>query len=240
MRGWHRTGAIGLVALAAVAAAAADEGKGIRVALAVQAARSVTPDRAWARVVAQAEDARLEAAARRARRRAERAIAIARRTEGVEVSTEGYQTHDRREAGRRTGYRVRYVLRLEAPGAEILGRVLGELTAAGLRIEGVGFSLAPATRARVRRELVTEALRRLREESALVCRALGHERYRILRVDLGGAPPPVRPMMMEAAAERAAPLPLVPGTRRVEVRARGEVLVGADTGIPCRPEGASP
>ncbi len=239
MRGWHRMGAIGLVALAAAASAAADEGTGIRVTLAAQAERTVTPDRAWARVVAQAEDARLEAAAREARRMAERAIAVARGAEGVEVSTEGYQTHDRREAGRRTGYRVRYVLRLEAPGAEALGRVLGGLTAAGLRIEGLGFSLAPTTRARVRRELLAEALRRLREEAAAACRALGHERYRLLRVDLGAAgPPPVRPMMM-AAAERAAPLPLVPGTRRVEVRVRGELLVGAEAGTPCRTHGAS-
>lgn len=96
-------------------------------------------------------------------------------------------------------------------------------------ISGMGFSIAPETRAKHERELLAEAAKAFQDRAQALAAAFGYESYSIKSVDLGGMGMPYQPvprmMAMAASADESARVPLEPGTERVTVTMQGSIFL---------------
>jgi predicted secreted protein len=140
-----------------------------------------------------------------------RALEIAAGTPAVKVKSGSYATypiHDR--DGNITRWRVRQELQLESGDFPAAGRLIGELQGAALKLSGMHFGVAPATRRNLEAELtqeVIEAFRARAEEVRAAWKAKGYEIKTLSLISGGGAPPyRYQRAAAEAAAAPAAPV----------------------------------
>jgi len=96
-------------------------------------------------------------------------------------------------------------------------------------ISGLGFSVAPETRAKHEQELLAEAAKAFQDRAQAVAAAFGYESYTVKSVNLGGVGMPYQPvprMMAKAAmADESASVPLEPGTEKVTVTMQGSIFL---------------
>lgn len=96
-------------------------------------------------------------------------------------------------------------------------------------ISGMGFSVAPETRAKHEQDLLAEAAKAFRDRAQALSDALGYAAYSIKNVDLGGMGVPYQPaprmMAMAVAADESARVPLEPGTETVSVTMQGTIFL---------------
>lgn len=97
-------------------------------------------------------------------------------------------------------------------------------------ISGMGFSVAPETRARHEQELLAEAAQAFKDRAQALAEAFGFDSYLIKNINLGGMGAPYQPMprmmaMAAPAAESVANVPLEPGTEQVTVTMQGSIFL---------------
>jgi predicted secreted protein len=159
-------------------------------------------------------------------------IAQARQVKGVSVamgSRHSYPVYD--EKGQRiSAWRERAELRLESADFSALSKLTGEMLQQ-LKMGGMNFSIADATRKTHEDALLKEAVAAFKARAQLATDALGGSGYKLVNLSLnsGGFQPPM-PMRMEAmkgaAMMDAAVTPdIEAGTSQVTINADGVIEV---------------
>lgn len=96
-------------------------------------------------------------------------------------------------------------------------------------ISNVGFSVAPATRAKHEQDLLAEAAKAFQVRAQALADAFGFTSYEIRSVDLGGVGVPYQPaprmMAMAVSSDESARVPLEPGTETVSVTMQGSIFL---------------
>ena len=154
----------------------------------------------------------------------DRAKAVA----AVKAETQGYYVYEDKTLKRGQRWWGSQSLGLTSTDSGALLALVGQLQEDGLLLSGLGYELAGETRRKVERELVPEAIRRIKEAADTVAKSLGLPKAEIVKIRLGETPPQVvrgfgGPVM--AMADRAGMPPPVaePGETTVTVRIEAEV-----------------
>lgn len=156
------------------------------------------------------------------------ALERARAVAAVRAETQGYFVYEDKTLKRGQRWWGSQGLSLTSFESGALLALVGQLQEDGLVVSGLGYELAPETRRRIERELVPEAIRRIKETAETVARSLELPKSEIVRIRLGEAQaPPIRGFAAPALAmaERAAIAPPAaePGETMVTVRIEAEV-----------------
>lgn len=155
-------------------------------------------------------------------------IEAAGKVTGVRVKSGNYATypiHDR--DGNVTRWRVRQDLHLESGDFTAASRLIGELQGKGLRLSGVHFGVAPATRQKIEAELTEEVIAAFRARAEQVRAAWKAKGYDVKTLTLipGGGTPQYR--YQRAAGEGAAAAPAAPalegGESDISLSASGSI-----------------
>lgn len=151
--------------------------------LSAAASQRVPRDRLHLRLAAQHEAGQPAAAIDAVNAQTEKALAILPDADAadVDVSTQGYDTRQDREAGT---WRARQTIRVESTRPEILD-LTDELVAAGLVIDGLSYRVSPAERRAAETALIGDVMARLKERAQAMAAALGYSCHRMLSVELG-------------------------------------------------------
>lgn len=136
------------------------------------------------------------------------ALELAGKAAAVEVKSGNYATypmHDR--DGKITRWRVRQDLHLESGDFAAASRLIGELQGKALKVSGVHFGLAPATRQKLEGEMTQEVIEAFRARADQVRAAWKAKGYNIKTLTLiaGGGAPPIRYQRAAAAPAPEAP-----------------------------------
>lgn len=130
-----------------------------------------------------------------------------------------------------TGWRERAELRLESSNFAALSKLTGELLT-DLKMDGMDFAIAPATRQASEDALLKDAVKAFKARAQLATEALGGKGYKIVSLNLNseGYPQPYMraPMMKAAEADRSS-FSVTPeveaGTSKVNMTADGAIEV---------------
>ena len=162
-----------------------------------------------------------------------KALEQARSVKGIKISQgsrNSYPIYDTK-GQRITGWRERAELRLESTDFPALSKLTGELLQ-DLKMAGMDFAIAPATRKASEDELLKDAVNAFKSRAQLATDALGGKGYKVLNLNLNssGYPQPYARgpvMMMKASMDaEAAPSPQVEaGTSQVSMNADGTIEV---------------
>ena len=123
--------------------------------------------------------------------------------------------------GRRiVGWVARQGLRLESQDAEALSELLGELQER-VAIQSINYSISEAARDAAEDELIAEALAQFSRRANLIASELGHDGYRIVRINVGTSggfrAPDTRVMVTAARAGQVEAPAIEAGTQRMSV-----------------------
>lgn len=162
-----------------------------------------------------------------------KALEQARSVKDIKISQgsrNSYPIYDTK-GQRITGWRERAELRLESTDFPALSKLTGELLQE-LKMAGMDFAIAPATRKASEDELLKDAVNAFKSRAQLATEALGGKGYKVLNLNLNssGYPQPYARgpvMMMKASMDaEAAPSPQVEaGTSQVSMNADGTIEV---------------
>lgn len=160
------------------------------------------------------------------------AVSRARGVRNVSValgSRHSYPVYDNK-GQKITAWRERAELRLESADFAALSKLTGELLEE-LKMAGMDFSIAPATRQTHEDALLKEAVMAFRARAQLATEALGGSGYKLVNLSLGSGgfqpPMPLRMATMKGAAmmDAAVTPEIEAGTSRVTVNADGMIEV---------------
>ncbi|AMA47066.1 SIMPL domain-containing protein [Pseudomonas monteilii] len=161
-----------------------------------------------------------------------KALQQARQVKDVKVSQgsrNSYPVYD--DKGQKiTGWRERGELRLESADFPALSKLTGELLQ-DLKMGGMDFSIAPATRKGNEDQLLKDAVAAFKARAQMATEALGGTGYKIVNMNLNssGYPQPYlrsAPMAMKAmAADSTATPDVEAGTSEVNMTAEGTIEV---------------
>ncbi|ATR81909.1 hypothetical protein CS390_04780 [Pseudomonas sp. HLS-6] len=162
-----------------------------------------------------------------------KALEQARSVKDIKISQgsrNSYPIYDTK-GQRITGWRERAELRLESTDFPALSKLTGELLQ-DLKMAGMDFAIAPATRKASEDDLLKDAVNAFKSRAQLATEALGGKGYKVLNLNLNssGYPQPYARgpvMMMKASMDaEAAPSPQVEaGTSQVSMNADGTIEV---------------
>lgn len=132
------------------------------------------------------------------------------------------------DKGAITNWRGRAEIVLKSTNFEAASTLAAKLSDR-MPISGMGFSVAPETRARHEQELLADAAKAFQDRAQALAAAFGFESYSIKSVALGGMGMPYQPMprmmAMAASADESARIPLEPGTEHVTVTMQGSIFL---------------
>lgn len=132
------------------------------------------------------------------------------------------------EKGAITNWRGRAEIVLKSTDFEAASKLAARLSDR-MPISGMGFSVAPETRARHEQALLAEAAKAFQDRAQALAAAFGFESYSIKNVALGGMGMPYQPMprmmAMAASVDESARVPLEPGTEQVTVTMQGSIFL---------------
>jgi predicted secreted protein len=156
----------------------------------------------------------------------DRAKAVA----AVKAETQGYFVYEDKTLKRGQRWFGSQSLTLTSFESGALLALVGQLQEDGLLIQGLGYELAPETRRRIERELVPDAIQRIKDTAATVAKSLDLPKVEIVKVRLGEtqAPPTPRfggPVMAMAERAQIAPPVAEPGEASVTIRIEAEVAL---------------
>ena len=148
----------------------------------------------------------------------------------VKAETQGYYVYEDKSLKRGQRWWGSQGISLTSSDAGTLLALVGQLQEGGLLVSNLAYELAPETRRRIERELVPEAIQRVKETAETVAKSLDLPKIQIVKVRLGdSSPPPVLRSLggAMAMAERAQVPPPVaePGETVVSVRIEAEVAL---------------
>ncbi|SDH98954.1 Predicted secreted protein [Pseudomonas benzenivorans] len=210
----------------------ADEARYNQISLRAEVSQEIAHDLMHVTLYSEAQDDDPAALAAQITRTLNAAVSQARDVKGVSValgSRNSYPVYD--DKGQKiTAWRERAELRLESADFATLSKLTGEMLKE-LKMAGMDFSIAPATRKTHEDALLKEAVAAFRARAQLATEALGGSGYKLVNLSLnsGGFQPPV-PMRMAtmkgAAMMDAAVTPEIEaGTSQVTVNADGMIEV---------------
>jgi len=225
-----KSAALGLALLALlVTGARADDSPDPmhRVSFQVERSHEVTNDWMQAVVGITDEDADSSRLADRINATMTKALATAKRADGVKVKSGGYSTHPVHENGKLRRWRASQDLILESSDVEAVTKLVGTLQSE-LQLRSIAFSVSPERRRGVEDELVAEVLAAFRARAEIVRQSLGARGYEIVQISIntqGGVQRRQLPMMaMEMASASQVRAPAVEGgSSRIEVHANGTI-----------------
>jgi predicted secreted protein len=194
------------------------------------AERSVTQDRlrAMLRVEAGGNDPRAVQA--QVNQKMTATLERIRAVPAVKSETQGYYVYEDKTLKRGQRWWGSQGVSLTGSDAGALLTLVGQLQESGLLVSGLAYELAPETRRKIERELVPEAMQRVKDTAEIVAKSLALPTVQIVKVRLGDSSPPPVPRPFGAAmamAERAQVPPPVaePGETIVSVRVEAEVTL---------------
>ncbi|WP_275100184.1 SIMPL domain-containing protein [Sedimenticola hydrogenitrophicus] len=194
-----------------------------RINLTVSAAEEVDNDTLSATLFVQHEGSDPAELGARVNRTMRQAVETAKQQPGIKVQTLDYQTSPVYRSNTLSGWRVRQSLRLEGRDAAAISELMGKLQPS-LGIGGISYGISPQRREQIEERLIRQALQRFRTRAELISQEMGHNRYRLVQMNIsqdGGAP---RPYPMQAMALRAETAPtLEAGSQRLEVQINGTI-----------------
>lgn len=131
--------------------------------------------------------------------------------------------------GRISGWRIRSELLLESRDMMALSELLGKAQESGLTIGQIILLPSPETRKKAEGESMIEAIAAFQEKAKAVATAL-NKPYRIMRMSISSANPPLMPVMRASrmAAMEAAPAPIEAGESMVSVTVSGQIELPLD------------
>ena len=201
-----------------------------RVDLMASASKDVENDLLIAVVFAEVEDNDQADAADEVNRAISWAAERAEEVPSIEAQTTNYNTRPVYANGRRiVGWVARQGLRLESQDAEAQSELLGELQER-VAIQSINYSVSEAARDAAEDELIAEALAQFSRRANLIASELGHDGYRIVRINVGTVGgfrgPDTRVMVTAARAELQAPA-IEAGSQTMSVTVNGTVELQA-------------
>jgi len=219
--------------LASLPALAADEPRFNQVSLRAEVSKEVSRDLMVVTLYSEAQNSDPGTLAKQITETMNKAVQQARQVKDVKInqgSRNSYPIYDTK-GQKITGWRERAELRLESADFPVLSKLTGELLQ-DLKMGGMDFSIAPATRKTSEDALLKEAVDAFKARAQLATEALGGTGYKVVSLNLNstGYPRPYlrsAPMMMKAAsADEAAPAPdIEAGTSEVSMNADGLIEV---------------
>lgn len=220
--------AAGLLGLSAQA----EEARYNQVSLRAEVSQEIAHDLMHVTLYSEEQGSDPAALAARTSQTLNRALSQARAVKGVSValgSRHSYPVYD--DKGRKiSAWRERAELRLESADFAALSKLTGEMLEE-LKMAGMDFSIAPATRKSHEDALLKEAVAAFEARARLATEALGGSGYKLVNLSLasGGFQPPM-PMRMAtmkgAAMMDAAVTPEIEaGTSQVTINADGMIEV---------------
>lgn len=194
------------------------------------AQRTVVQDRLRAVLRVEVGDADPRQAQGEVNRRMAAAIAKTKDATGVTVETGRYHVYDERQPNRPRRWVGTQTLILIAAEATPVLALVGQLQADGLLVSSLSYELSPELRRRVERELIPDAVKRMREKIDVLAQAMDLKTVRYIEIKLrdGGGAQVMRamPMMAQASTERVAPPPTAePGEVTVSVHIEADVAL---------------
>ncbi|WP_412460667.1 SIMPL domain-containing protein [Pseudomonas sp. SC11] len=218
---------------ASLPAFAADEPRYNQVSLRAEVSKEVARDLMVVTLYSEAQDNDPGKLAKQITETMNKAVQQAREVKEVKISQgsrNSYPIYDNK-GQKITGWRERAELRLESADFPALSKLTGDLLQT-LKMGGMDFSIAPATRKASEDDLLKEAVNAFKARAQLATEALGGSGYKVVNLNLNssGYPRPYlrsAPMAMKAmAADEAAPSPDVEaGTSEVSMNADGLIEV---------------
>lgn len=199
-----------------------------RVSLSEQAGMDIHNDLMVAVLYARHEGRQAAQLADRVNREIEEALDRARKTPGIEIRTQAYNTHPVYDKGKITAWRVSQSIRLESTDSKVLGDLLGKLQEK-LKLQSLSYEVSPEQRRRYIDQVTRTALQRFQKRARLVAGAFGKKKWRLVRVSINeGNPPPVPMMRAEAMTDmvlsrKREPVAIEGGTSRLTVQVNGEI-----------------
>jgi len=162
------------------------------------------------------------------------AVAQAKASPGIEVTSGGYTTTPRFDMkGNRGGWQVRATLILKSKDMGALGTLSGKLSAApnGLQITGASFEISPEQKASEESTLIARGVAAFKTRALETAKAFGYASYGVREITLGEAeeggtmrPTPFRAMAALASSdERNSAVPLENGRTTLTLTLRGSI-----------------
>lgn len=199
-----------------------------QVSLHAEASREVARDLMSVTLYSEAEDKDPARLAETVTASLNEALAKARQAKGVSVrqgSRNSSPVYDEKGQGI-TGWRERGELRLESQDFAALARLTGELQQS-LKLGGMDFSIATATRQQSEDALIKDAIAAFKARADIARQAMGAKGYVVVNLTLNSnsVPQPYlrAPMMMKAARAEAVTADVEAGTTEVTVSADGTI-----------------
>nr|WP_314488005.1 SIMPL domain-containing protein [uncultured Pseudomonas sp.] len=219
--------------LASLPALAADEPHYNQVSLRAEVSKEVARDLMVVTLYTEAQDNDPGKLAKQVTDVMNKAVQQARTVKDVKISQgsrNSYPVYDNKSQ-KINGWRERAELRLESADFPALSKLTGELLQ-DLKMGGMDFSIAPATRKTSEDALLKEAVDAFKARAQLATEALGGSGYKVVNLNLNssGYPRPYlrsAPMAMKAmSTDEAAPSPDVEaGTSEVSMNADGMIEI---------------
>ncbi|WP_313738585.1 SIMPL domain-containing protein [Pseudomonas sp.] len=219
--------------LASLPALAADEPRYNQVSLRAEVSKEVARDLMVVTLYTEAQDNDPGKLAKQVTDVMNKAVQQARTVKDVKISQgsrNSYPVYDNK-GQKINGWRERAELRLESADFPALSKLTGELLQ-DLKMGGMDFSIAPATRKTSEDALLKEAVDAFKARAQLATEALGGSGYKVVNLNLNssGYPRPYlrsAPMAMKAmSTDEAAPSPDVEaGTSEVSMNADGMIEI---------------
>ena len=204
----------------------AEEPRGYdQVTLTTNAETQVSRDILIGNLYARSEGPSLEALTSEVNRQITAAIETARKTSEVSVQTQDYQTEPTYQNQKPSGWVVQQWIRLESRQPERFARVLGELQKT-LKLSGIDYAISTETRKAAEDRLISEGLKAFQNRADRVTHELGRNRYRIVKIEVEGAPPPLRnprPMLRAMSTEAAPSPPIEAGETTLFLTVQGTI-----------------
>lgn len=223
-----RHSALALCMALLAAPALADEPRYNQVTLHAEASREVARDLMSVTLYSEAQDTDPARLAETVTKSLNEALAKARQAKGVIIrqgSRNSSPVYD--DKGQNiVAWRERAELRLESQDFAALAGLTGELQQS-LKLGGMDFSIATATRQQSENALIKDAIEAFKARAEIARQAMGAQGYKIVNLSLNssGVPQPyIRPAMMMKAARAEAVAPDVEaGTTEVTMSADGTI-----------------
>ncbi|WP_028696014.1 SIMPL domain-containing protein [Pseudomonas cremoricolorata] len=218
--------------LASLPALAADEPRYNQVSLRAEVSKEVARDLMVVTLYSEAQNTDPGKLAKQITETMNKAVQQARDVKDVKISQgsrNSYPVYDSK-GQKISGWRERAELRLESADFPALSKLTGELLQ-DLKMGGMDFSIAPATRKASEDELLKEAVNAFKARAQLATEALGGSGYKVVNLNLNssGYPRPYlrsAPMAMKAMSDEAAPAPdIEAGTSEVTLNADGLIEI---------------
>ena len=219
--------------LASLPALAADEPRYNQVSLRAEVSKEVPRDLMVVTLYSEAQNTDPGKLAKQITETMNRAVQQSRQVKDVKISQgsrNSYPVYDSK-GQKITGWRERAELRLESENFPAVSQLTADLLQE-LKMGGMDFSIAPATRKASEDALLKDAVDAFKARAQLATEALGGKGYKVVSLNLNssGYPRPYlrsAPMAMKAmGADEAAPAPdIEAGTSEVSMNADGLIEV---------------